>query len=281
VKAIRGAASEALNDALIAIVEAGRPVTVRQVFYQVVVQGLIEKSEAGCKAIGGRLTRLRYDGTIAYEDIVDLGRRVHVPYTDDSVATALDDTATRYRRDPWPDAESQPIILIEKEGLVSVIEPVTDEWCVPVYPVRGDMSVSFKHELAEAIDRLTDPHVYYLGDHDPKGERISVVIERDLREKFDVACAFERIALTPEQIAEHDLPTRPTKRNPMDRVAPGFKGRSTELDALPAAVLRDLVATAITRHVEADYFDEFREAEAAERKTLRDLAARYRRRRRR
>jgi len=38
---------EARREALLDIIEAGRPMTVRQVFYQATVRGLVEKAESG------------------------------------------------------------------------------------------------------------------------------------------------------------------------------------------------------------------------------------------
>ena len=38
---------EARRKALLTIIEAGKPMTVRQVFYQATVQGIVEKAETG------------------------------------------------------------------------------------------------------------------------------------------------------------------------------------------------------------------------------------------
>jgi hypothetical protein len=56
------------------------------------------------------------------------------------------------------------------------------------------------------------------------------------------------VALTEQQIAEFNLPTRPTKREG-NRHAYGFAGDSVELDALPPHVLRDMVRDVIERHI--------------------------------
>ena len=55
-------------------------------------------------------------------------------------------------------------------------------------------------------------YIYHLGDFDPSGVNAGEKIEQTLREMApDADITFERIAVTPEQIAEWDLPTRPTK----------------------------------------------------------------------
>ena len=47
-----------------AIIEAMRPMTVRQVFYQATVKGIIEKSEAGYAKVQTTLTLMRRDGEL-------------------------------------------------------------------------------------------------------------------------------------------------------------------------------------------------------------------------
>jgi hypothetical protein len=56
---------EALDGALIEIVEQFRPVTVRQVFYQAVNRGLVPKSETkGYRVVQRRLVALRESGEV-------------------------------------------------------------------------------------------------------------------------------------------------------------------------------------------------------------------------
>jgi hypothetical protein len=57
---------EARREALIEIIEAGRPMTVRQVFYQATVRGLVEKAESGYAKVQSDLTLLRRSGELPY-----------------------------------------------------------------------------------------------------------------------------------------------------------------------------------------------------------------------
>jgi hypothetical protein len=114
---------------------------------------------------------------------------------------------------------------------------------------RGMPSITFLHGSALAIlsaaKRGKDSYIYQFGDHDPSGVLIPQTIERRLHEtceRLDVQGPIvERVALTEEQIDEHNLPTRPTKRDG-NRHAHGFAGDSVELDALPPRVLRAMVS---------------------------------------
>jgi len=81
----------------------------------------------------------------------------------------------------------------------------------------------------------------------------------------DAEIHFERLAVTPEQIAAWDLPTRPTKAS--DTHSKNFGGIS-ELDAIVPNVLRDLVLDAIGRHLPAEQFEVLKAAEQSEREVI-------------
>jgi hypothetical protein len=81
---------------------------------------------------------------------------------------------------------------------------------------------------------------------------------------------FERVAVTPEQIVEWQLPTRPTKRT--DTRSKGFIGESVEVDAIPPEELRRLVDDSIAQHIDAHQLHVLEVAEAEERGLLEKLA---------
>src|SRR5271170_2312168 len=85
----------------------------------------------------------------------------------------------------------------------------------------------------------------------------------------DAEIHFERIAVTLEQIRDWDLPTRPTKAS--DSRSKGFGDISVELDAIPPDRLRELVNTAIERHLPPHQLSVLKIAEAEERKLLHGL----------
>ena len=85
-------------EALIAIVERDRPCTVRGVFYQATVQGLVAKSEAGYVQVQRQLADLRRAGRIPFAAIVDNTRWRRQPLSFDSVAEALAHTRASYRK---------------------------------------------------------------------------------------------------------------------------------------------------------------------------------------
>ena len=250
------------------IVDAVRPCTVRQAFYQATVRGVVPKTEAGYDKVGRLLVEMRLDHSLPWEWIADNTRWMRKPITYGSLGDAAQWWAAGYRRELVP-ALGRVEVWLEKDALAGVIYPVTKEWDVPLMVTRGYASLSFLHSAAESWDEAVT--IYYLGDHDPSGRDIDRNVEERLREFApDIDLTFERIAVTEEQIARWNLPSRPTKRT--DTRSRDWVGDSIELDAILPDRLRDLVRTNIESHVDEDQLDRIRVAEAAERESLRDFA---------
>ena len=72
--------------------------------------------------------------------------------------------------------------------------------------------------------------------------------------------------MTRAQADEWNLPTRPTKQT--DTRAKKFSGTSVELDAIPAAKLRELVRQCIERHVDKQQLELLKIVEKSERELL-------------
>ena len=175
--------------------------TVRQVFYQATVAGIVEKSEAGYNKVQTDLVQMRKAGSLPYS----LARRQHplaaqaaTPSTASSrpcrtprgsIASRSGPTPTAtsrsgWRRTPWPASST----------------PSPTMYDVPLMVARGYASLSFLHSAAEYISDLDVPtYIYHLGDFDPSGVNAGEKIEQTLRELApDAEIHFERVAVTPE-----------------------------------------------------------------------------------
>jgi hypothetical protein len=262
---------EARRDALFYIIEAGRPMTVRQVFYQATVRGLVEKAESGYAKVQTDLTIMRRAGDLPYDWLADNTRWQRKPTTFDGVEEALRDTAAFYRKSLWTNADCYVEVWLEKDALAGVVYPVTSMFDVPLMVARGYASLSFLYSAAEYINQLDVPtYIYHLGDFDPSGVNAGEKIEESLRELAPAAeIFFERIAVTPEQITAWDLPTRPTKAS--DTRSKGFGTISVELDAIEPNQLRALVQDAIEQHLPAHEYKILKAAEESERELLASL----------
>jgi hypothetical protein len=273
-----------VRDGLHAIVEADHPMTVRQVFYQAVVAGLIEKTESEYqKTVARLLLEMRRSGDIPYSWIADNTRWMRRPRTYRGLADFIDRHQRAYRRDLWADANTYVEIWCEKEALAGVLLEVTAEYDVPLMVSRGFASESYLYSAADSItDQLSSPDgqacnaaIYYFGDHDRDGFRISTAIEKGLRRLCpqlisgwnDEVLLFQRCAINHDQIALLDLPTRPAKPTATSADWPADRP-CVELDAIPPSILRNMVRECIERHVDRDQLEHLRRIESHEREQL-------------
>jgi len=260
---------DAIREAIYAALAADNPMTVRQVFYQLVGRGAIEKTESEYKQTVGRLlTEMRRAREIPFDWIADNTRWMRKPRTYDSLRNMLELTKETYRRALWNDQEVYVEVWLEKDALAGVLYQETKSWDVPLMVTRGYPSLSYLFEAGEAIAATQRPtYIYYFGDHDPSGCDITRATEAGLREFApDAEIHFERVAVTLKQIQTLRLPTRPTKTS--DSRNCGFHGDSVEVDAIPSSHLREIVRLCIERHIDHDHLNRTRLVEAAERQTL-------------
>jgi hypothetical protein len=258
------------------IVSAGWPMTVRQVFYQATVRGIVEKAESGYAKVQTDLTVMRRADDLPYGWLADNTRWQRKPNTFNSVKDALKETARFYRKALWADADSYVEIWLEKDALAGVVYPVTDAYDVPLMVARGYASLSFLHNAAEYINDLIVPaYIYHLGDFDPSGVNAGEKIEETLMDMApDAEIYFERIAVTEQQITAWNLPTRPTKAT--DSRSKNFGSISVELDAIDPNRLRRIVSNAIEEHLPKHQFEVLKAAEESERKLIARLVSKVR-----
>jgi len=245
------------------------PMTVRQMFYQIEMKGLVPKTEQGYRKVARHLVNMRKEGVIPYRFIADLTRWLRKPQTYTGLNAALEETRKTYRRALWVDQPVQVEVWIEKEALIGVIAPVTETYDVPVFPCKGRPSLSFLHGAAEDMkDRGKKTFVYYFGDLDPHGVDIPRSVDEGIGEMGVSDYTLEVVALTREQVERWNLPERPTKRNEHDHLAKKWQGNSTELDAIPPQQLRALIQDCVERHIDPGILERTRRIEALERETL-------------
>jgi hypothetical protein len=263
-----------LDQLIIDVVEQDYPVSLRGVYYRCVSAGGVDKTEHAYRTVGRRLLELRRNGAVPYDRISDGTRWVVRPRSYDDLEDALTDTAHLYRRNLWRSQDVEVHVFTEKDAITGVIDQVADEWNVPLGVLRGYCSETFAYSMAQAIIAARKPvYVYQLGDHHPSG----VGAWQDFQRKVsgfipDADVTLERLSVTPDQIIDLDLPTRPTKTT--DTRARNFAGGSVEVDAIPAPTLRDIVRDAIEQHIDAHALAQTQLVEESEQSLLFELAGR-------
>src|SRR5262249_21006630 len=231
------------------LIEEQWPMTVRQVFYRAVVKGWVEKTERGYGFVQRDLVRMRWEGHIPFNWIEDRTREAQGSQgsnesVDEFWDGIFDDIPGRYFRDMLADHQWSVQVWLEKEALSGIFEPICGRWDVPLYPARGYSSITMIHDAAQDLERKQRPaRILHFGDYDPSGQDAILTVQRDLQrlapKTYQHGLEFKIVAVTPEQIQELALPTRPTKKS--DTRSWGFGDESVELDAIEPDVLRQMV----------------------------------------
>ncbi|MCL5270574.1 MAG: hypothetical protein M1457_08510 [bacterium] len=264
---------EALRTAIYATLEADHPMTCRQLYYREVSDGRIEKTEKAYQGVVVRLLgQMRLAGDIPFGWIADSTRWQRRPVTWDSMEQALRITAETYARDLWQNQQHYVEVWCEKDALAGVFYEVTEKFHVPLMVSRGYSSLSYLFEAGRAIDAgRKDAFIYFFGDLDPSGLDITRNVEKRLRQFAPrSAIHFERVAVTRDQVEQYNLLTRPTKSS--DSRSKAFSGESVEVDALPPAILKTLVANCITQHIDPVALVKLHDIESMERVTFEQFA---------
>ncbi|TWS27413.1 hypothetical protein FK530_19010 [Tsukamurella conjunctivitidis] len=279
-----------INAAILKVAEAEAPVTIRGVFYRVVSLGLVNdagrplvpKDESGYAVVQRQCLKLRRSDDLPYNWIADGTRFVSRPQTWGSLGHFMRSSAHRFRRDLWIDQDYRAEVWVEKDAMKGVLWPVTSDLAVPMYVARGYASETFLYEAAEDMAAVNKPTVVYqLGDHDPDGVHAWEHTRRKLTEFAEDMgmdredLMFERLAVTPAQIEEFGLITRPTKVKGKSaaqaRKALEF-GPSVEVDALPSSAVRDLLRRKLMDWLDVDLMEEVLAEQADDREVLVSLA---------
>ena len=262
-----------LWDAIGLVANEYERLSVRQLYYQLVARGVIEKTEATYKRVCDASAQMRLDGELPYRTFADGHRTRRGVFAHCGLNHALESAHQLYRRNYWLDQPWYVEVWCEKDALTGVIQPVCEEYGVTYVATRGFPSITLRYESAHALIETGKPAIiFYFGDHDASGRSISDNLEAELRH-HGAEVTVARVALNPDQIDAWSLPTRPGKESDSRQAgfARRFGGASVELDALPPDALTDLVATAIDERIDEFSWMQVEHIESLERETLASL----------
>lgn len=268
------ARTQPLRDAITRVAADYNRMTIRQLYYQLVSRGVIDKTEQAYKRVCDISGQMRLGGDLPYRKIADGSRARLKPYSFGGLAEALEVTSAAYRRNIWIDQPVHVEVWCEKDALTGVIKPICDEYCTPYVATRGFPSHTLLYESAmEMIAHGKATRVYYFGDHDASGQAISQNLEAKMR-AHGADVTVERVGLLQWHIEAYDLPTRPSKAS--DKRTPKFAAQygdaCVELDALPPETLTQWVTRAIVQNINPQELSKTLRTEALEKETYISLA---------
>lgn len=228
-------------------------VTLRQLFYRLVSAHILPNSQNAYKGLSRHTAIARREGW--FPDFIDRNRSIHRYRTFNSPDEALRWLRNIYRRPRDENQEWSIYIGVEKSGIVEQLTQWFGDYGVGIVALGGYASQSYVDQIARDVERQGRPAVFiYAGDFDPSGEDI----ERDFLLRTDCWEEQHRIALTPGQIQQYNLPPLPGKS--WDARAAGFIAKhgqlmQVELDALDPNDLRSLYEQAFFDYWDQDPYD--------------------------
>jgi hypothetical protein len=117
----------------------------------------------------------------------------------------------------WYDQPEYVEVWKEKVDLLPGFEKLLEDKHVKIRANKGFPSLIFLNQCCEELKRVIDSkgldpedvHIKYAGDWDPSGEGMVYYIQKRLRQLGIEGVDVQRIAVTPEQITEYNLPLMP------------------------------------------------------------------------
>lgn len=250
----------------------GLKLSLRQLYYQLVVINAVPNTEKSYKKLGGLVSDGRLAGLIDWDLIEDRIRVPRVPTQYRDIEELVNSALYWYRLPRWEGQSHYVELWIEKDALSGVLAPLASEYHVTLMVNRGYSSQSAMKEAAERFRRWVDRDckLFYLGDHDPSGEDM-VRDVADRLETFGVSVEVQKIALTMEQVRQYNPPPNPAKMSDSRAEAYVSKhgAQSWEVDALPPDVLNRMVRTAIEGTLDKEMMGRVKTREEEDKKALR------------
>jgi len=229
----------------------GFDLTLRQLHYQFVARDLYANTSKNYNRLKSVVSDGRLAGLIDWDAIVDRTRYVRSLGHWAAPQQIVEDAANQFRVDKWENQEYRPEVWIEKDALTGVIEGVCEENDVPFFSCRGYTSQSEMWRASQRMDKYIEndqvPYIIHLGDHDPSGVDMSRDICTRIRDTFRTHLAFDRLALTMDQVEQFRCPPNFAKlsdsRSP--KYVKAYGNESWELDALDPVVMASLIQDAV------------------------------------
>ncbi len=256
---------EQLTERIVSIAEnmyqsMNLPITIRQLYYQLVSQGIIVNGKYN--TLDAYLTDLRKKNILNWELFEDRNRYFHKINTIEPETDIKDLILSHIANlespavNKWHNQDYYVELWYEKDALSSYFQHISDKWHILCFANRGYNSFTKNKETLKrfAENREKGKHIVilYAGDYDPHG----FVIYENLKKELNVK--VERIGLTQEQISQYNLIEMPDLKG-VNKIKNDFirlhGDKAYELDALPAKELMNLLDSSISKYFDPALYD--------------------------
>jgi len=255
------------------------PLTCRQIYYRMIGEFGHKKGKQFERSLYDLLVNARRAREIPFEYIRDDGIMNCGGVWYDSVEgvwRSVDGTLEAAERNKQDGQPQRMEVWCEAAGMVPQLRRITHPYSIPVYSSGGFNSLTAIRQIVrDCVAYGEDTVLLHLGDYDPSGVSIFERVRDDVTAFLDEDGAGEsfepvRVALTNDQIAEHELPLDPITTNDSRSKAWISQGRTNkcELEALAPDVVAELLEEAIQSRIDGDAFEEVKRQERTDRTGL-------------
>jgi hypothetical protein len=217
------------------------PTSIRFLFYEAEQRGIVSKKRTGKRRPDQDFTDavmwLRDRDIVPWEWIVDETREVTEWEYADTVREGVRESIRHQRIDCW-DGEPPPLILCESRSLAGVLRRIAATYLCPIASTNGQVGGFLVTEIAPLLDE--GRRVLYLGDHDWQGHQIEEATRERLEGQVGAIYEWERLALTEEQVEDHDL-ARLAIRKTDNRYRPPREHDAIETEALSQTIIESIL----------------------------------------
>ena len=275
---------------LVEYAKQGYRLSLRQLYYQFVARDLLpdgwrdpttnsKNNVKSYKKLGNIICDARMAGLLDWDMIEDRGREPAINSHWTSLGEILLACSRQSRLDHWVNQMNYVEVMVEKDALAGILEPVCRKWDVIFTANKGYSSASAMFEASQrfqnAIDDGKELHLFYFGDHDPSG----IDMTRDVTDRlqtfmFGQTIDVIRLALNMDQVETWNPPENPAKETDsrFAHYMEEFGDKSWELDAVEPAELASLVEEGIEQWIDEDAWQEREDEQEAMRAKLRKFA---------
>ncbi len=259
-----------IRDTIMTVLAENAPMTVRQVYYQLVARQLIANNRSQYQGTSDLLVKMRQEGDIPWKHIEDRNRRPRTVNMWDNLPDFLGSVRWWYQKDVWATQPRQLEVWLEKDALSGIFEDVLRPNGITLNVGRGYDGWSSIRNAAVRYGDGSKTTVLYFGDFDPSGEdMVRSLIER--LAFFDSRPEIVKCALTLDDVRRYNLPHDFTKATDSRQAA--FVERwgdvAVELDALPVTELRNRLVREVNDRLDLDAMAACKTTEKADIATLR------------
>lgn len=151
----------------------GFRLSLRQLYYQLVARDFIPNNQRSYKNIGNLVSNARQAGLIDWGMIEDRNRETTINGHWDNPAQIVEAAARQFQIDKWEEQDYHIEVLVEKDALSGVLEPVCRDLDIGITANKGYSSSSTMYEIGKRLYRHyengKDICVIYLGDMTRQG----------------------------------------------------------------------------------------------------------------